>query len=223
MEVVICIDDIHPEKGWGLEGDDCMKYLDALNKEFGAKFVLFIPSNYHNKFPISEHKEWIDWLKSKGYFELAAHGHYHKCDVGGFGECEFAESPDMHNEDKIKSRIWQMMDEWSEVGHKPLGWRNPGWLATETAIKWLGPNFKYAAIHEQHNHGFKWDCKTFTGHDGIHETNISLHDGRIMYQSHIAGDHNDNVWSERNYNQLQLSLNHLKPQGLEFKTLGEII
>ena len=43
MEVTIAIDDIHPEKGWGLEGDECMYYLDELNKEFGAKFTLFIP------------------------------------------------------------------------------------------------------------------------------------------------------------------------------------
>ena len=24
---------IHPEKGWGLEGDECMYYLDELNKD----------------------------------------------------------------------------------------------------------------------------------------------------------------------------------------------
>ena len=78
MNVTISIDDIHPEKGWGLEGDVQMEYLESLNKDFGAKFTLFIPSNYHRNFPISEYKEWIDWLISKKYFELAAHGHFHE-------------------------------------------------------------------------------------------------------------------------------------------------
>ena len=61
------------------------------------------------------------------------------------------------------------------------------------------------------------------GADGIHETDISTHDGNIMFQSHIAGDHNDNVWNETNYQQLQLSLRHLTDQGIEFKTIQELI
>ena len=218
--VTIAIDDIHPEKGWGLQGDTCMEYLEDLNKEFGAKFTLFIPSNYHNKFPISDHQEWIDWLKSKEYFELAAHGHYHMCDREDIGECEFYE---IDTADKAKSRIWQMMDEWSDVGHKPLGWRNPGWLAHPEAVKWLGPIFKYAAVHYEHNHNLQWHCKMIFGADGIHETDISTHDGNIMFQSHIAGHHNDNVWNETNYQQLQLSLRHLTDQGIEFKTIQELI
>ena len=220
MEVTISIDDIHPEKGWGWEGDTCMEYLEELNKEFGAKFTLFIPSNYHNKFPISSYQEWIDWLKSKKYFELAAHGHYHMCERTDIGECEFFE---LDTEDKVKSRIWQMMDEWSDVNHKPEGWRNPGWLAHPEAVKWLGPNFKYAAVHYEHNRNLIWDCNEFYGHDGIHETDISLHDGRIMFQSHIAGDHNDNVWNEKNYNQFRHSIKYLLDvEKIKFKTLNEL-
>ena len=43
-----------------------------------------------------------------------------------------------------------------------------------------------------------------------------------MFQSHIAGNHNDNVWNEDNYQQIRLSLGHLKSQGIEFKTLNEL-
>ena len=207
MEVTIAIDDVHPEKGWGLEGDECMRYLEELNKEYGAKFTLFIPSNYHNKFPISAHEEWINWLKSKGYFELAA------------GECEFYE---IDTADKAKSRIWQMMDEWSDVDHKPVGWRNPGWLTHPEAVKWLSPFFDYVALHYEHNNNLQWDSKMLFGADGINETDISLHEGRIMFQSHIAGNHNDNIWNEDNYQQMRLSLDHLKPMGIEFKTLSEL-
>jgi len=219
MEVTIAIDDIHPEPGWGIEGDKCMEYLDELNKEVGAKFTLFIPSNYHHKFPLSDHKDWIDWLKSKGYFELAAHGHYHQCERTDIGECEFFE---LDTADKVDQRIWSMLNEWTKVGHRPKGWRNPGWLAHPVAVEQLGANFEYAAIHYEHNHNLMWQCRTFFGHDGIHETDISLHDDRIMFQSHIAGDHNDNVWNEENYEQMRLSLNYLSSQEIEFKTIMEL-
>ena len=220
MEVTIAIDDIHPERGWGLEGDECMYYLDELNKEFGAKFTLFIPSNYHNKFPISKYKDWIDWLKSKGYFELAAHGHYHMCDRTDIGECEFFE---LDTRDKANSRIQQMMIEWQQVDHIPTGWRNPGWLAHPEAVKCLGPMFKYATVHYEHNHNLQWDCKTIFGADGIHKTDITTHDGRIMFQSHIAGDWNDNCWNKSNYDQIKMSLTYLlKSYDIEFKTINEL-
>mgnify|MGYP001476572836 CR=1 FL=1 len=51
LNVVICIDDAHPETGCGLPGDECVSYLHKLNEEFGCKFVQFIPSNYHGKYP----------------------------------------------------------------------------------------------------------------------------------------------------------------------------
>ena len=220
INVTIAIDDVHPEPGWGMEGDKCIEYLENLNKEFGTKYILFIPSNYHNKFPISEHKDWINWLKSKDYFELAAHGHYHMCERTDIGECEFYE---LDTEDKIKSRIGQMMKEWNEVEHKPLGWRNPGWVAHPEAVKWLGPKFKYAAIHDIHNHDLKWDCKMIYGYDGIHSTDISLHNKNIMFSSHIAGDWNDNVWNEDNYNQFKISLQHIiDTNDVAFKTINEL-
>ncbi len=30
MEIVICIDDTHPEKGWGMPDDECTLYLHKL-------------------------------------------------------------------------------------------------------------------------------------------------------------------------------------------------
>ena len=43
QNVTISIDDLHPEQGWGCEGDESVGYLEELNKEFGCKFNLFIP------------------------------------------------------------------------------------------------------------------------------------------------------------------------------------
>ena len=221
MIITISIDDIHPEKGWGVEGDECMYYLDELNKEFGAKFTLFIPSNYHHKAKLSDNKQWVDWLKSKGYFELAAHGHYHQCEREGIGECEFFE---LDTIEKVEDRLNKCISEWNAVDYRPLGWRNPGWLAHPATISSLSEAFDYSAIHYEHNHNLKWECKTFFGHDGINETNISFHNSNmVMFQSHIAGDWNDNVWNETNYNQMRLSLDALNKNKIEFKTLGECL
>ena len=62
--VTISIDDLHPEQGWGCEGDKSVEYLKELWIEFGCKFTLFIPSNYHGKYPLSKHKDWVDYWKT---------------------------------------------------------------------------------------------------------------------------------------------------------------
>ena len=65
MEVtnlVVAIDDLHPEQGWGCEGDIQVEYLSELNKKFGVKFNLFSPSYYHNDYPLT--KDWVERLYS---------------------------------------------------------------------------------------------------------------------------------------------------------------
>ena len=42
MNLVVGIDDLHPEQGWGCEGDVQVDYLKSLNDEFGVKFTLLI-------------------------------------------------------------------------------------------------------------------------------------------------------------------------------------
>ena len=221
-DVVIAIDDLHPEKGWGCDGDLCVAYLKNLWEEFGCKFTLFVPSNYHNKFPLSEHKDWIEFWKKKEWVELAAHGHYHQCERTDIGECEFYE---LDTREKALQRISECLTEWDRAGYKPKGWRNPGWLAHPEAIKVLGDYFKYTAIHEEHNHGMPWSCKTFFGCDGIDKNDsINLYNNRFMFQSHIAGDWNDNVWNENNYENIREVLRYLSESyKLNFVTLGELI
>jgi hypothetical protein len=219
--VVIAVDDVHPEEGWGYEGDIPTGYLNELHSEFGCKFTLFVPSNYHKKFPLSEYKDWVEYWKSKDWIELAAHGHFHQCERTDIGECEFWE---LDTTEKAQDRIKLMLNEWEAVNHKPSGWRNPGWVGHPVAVKELGKHFKYSAVHYQHNNNLKWDCKTFFGGDGINTNDIKIHNGNtIMFQSHIAGEWNDNIWSERNFNQMRLSLDHLvKNMNVKFKTLNEL-
>ena len=222
MKVTISIDDNHPEKGWGVEGDTQMEYLEELNKEFGAKFTLFIPSNYHYNFPISQYKDWIDWMLAKGYFELAAHGHYHETsNRNKWGEQEFFE---LTNPEEIKERITSMFKEWEAVKYIPAGWRNPGWLASQESCKQLQQNFKWAALHYQHNRGLDWgECKSIFGADGIHEMEAHLHKGALMFQSHIAGDWNKNCWTEKNYEHFRETLKIVtRNPKVEFVTLSEL-
>ena len=219
MVTTISIDDLHPEQGWGVEGDECVYYLEQLNKEFGCKFTLFIPSNYHGQYPISENKDWIDFWKSKDWVELSAHGHFHSCERDDIGECEFFE---LDTEVKAEERIQQCLKEWESVGHKPKGWRNPGWLAHPNAVSVIGKHFDYAALHREHNHNMSWDCKEIFGCDGINEDSLNIENDIVMYQSHIAGDWNDNVWNESNYLRMVESLKYLVSEfNIEFKTLNE--
>ena len=219
--VTISIDDIHPEKEWGCEGDQSVEYLQELNNEFGCKFTLFIPSNYHNKYPISKHVDWINFWKEKDWVELAAHGHYHACERADMGECEFFE---LDTQEKTKNRIEQCISEWKAVEYIPRGWRNPGWLAHPEAIKVLGKHFDYVALHDEHNHNIQWNCKMIFGHDGINEIeSIKTYNDTFMFQSHIAGDWNDNVWNDDNYENFKSIIIYLSENySLQFKTLGEL-
>ena len=220
-DVVIAIDDLHPEEGWGCEGDESVGYLEELNKEFGCKFTLFIPSNYHGNYPLSKHKDWVDFWKKKDWVELAAHGHFHKCEKEGIGECEFFE---LDTYEKAIERVMAVINEWFKVQHKCDGWRNQGWLAHPEAIKVLGNHFKYAALHEEHNHGQQWSCEMFFGCDGIHETeNLNLYNNKFIFQSHIAGDWNDNIWNKDNYENFRNILKYLSEQyKLEYKTFNQV-
>ena len=206
LRLTISVDDVNPKKGYRILGEQTETWFRKLNEEFGVKFTLFCPTNYHGRYPFSKNKEWVRDLNSVPYFELAAHGHYHQCINIGYGECEmFEPNPLSHGS------IDKMLGEWLDaIGCYPDGWRSPGWLINEVNKELIERIFKYAAIHYEHNQGMEWNCKTFFGHDGIQMENIGIHNGdMIMYQSHIAGTHNHNVWNQHNYEQLHLSLTHL--------------
>lgn len=208
LRLNIAVDDVHPENGWGLPDDECMALIHEIHNEFGAKFTFFIPSNYHRKYPLSQYKDWIKWLKTFHYIELAAHGHYHDTiDSKSWGECEFAE---IHDSELCQERLGQLNHEWIVAGHVPIGWRNPGWLCHPNNVHYIGEMFRYVALHTEHNRGMRWSCVELYGCDGIHSPEITIHNNdMLMFQSHIAGDWNDNRWNYPNYQQLQLSLRHL--------------
>lgn len=231
LRIVISIDDVHPAKHWRILGDKTEKWLRTINEKYGAKFTCFVPSNYHNQFPLSKHKEWVQELASMDFVEIACHGHLHMTsDPKRFGECEMLE---LDTDRKCMDRFREMFNEWENGGYLPSGWKNPGWLCHPKWNEYINgmyfdytdPFVQYVSLHYEHNQGMKWDCKTFFGHDGIQQTNISIHNSdMIMLTSHIAGNWNHNVWNEDNFEQLCLSLDHLvENYDCEFKTLCECI
>tara|TARA_R110000796_G_scaffold33037_2_gene86022 strand:+ start:80 stop:757 length:678 start_codon:yes stop_codon:yes gene_type:complete len=219
--VTISIDDLHPEQGWGCEGDESVGYLEELNKEFGCKFNLFIPSNYHGKYPLSEHKDWVDFWKNKDWVELSAHGHYHDCRNGGPGECEFAEL----DYNGAIERISDSMSEWSKCDYLPEGFRMPGWLCNQESGRAIGEKYSYVAIHSHLNDSINFGTKTIKGEVGIHKTDsINVWNNTFMFQSHIAGKTNDNNWDENNYNNFRNVLEYLqKCYTLKYVKIGDLI
>ena len=216
--VIVAIDDVHPEKGWGVEGDVQVQYLENLNHNFGVKFNLFIPSNYHGKYPIT--KEFVDFWKQYDWVELSNHGHFHATQQDGIGEMEFIEL----DYGPAQQRLQESMDLWKSCGYTPKGFRAPGWGITQEAAISVSDYFDWVAQHEQINQGIQFNTQHFVGADGIHETdNINLYGETFMFQSHIQGDWNDNVWNEKNYLHFQRVINYLLTQyKLQFKTISEI-
>lgn len=224
-KITISIDDLHPEKNWGVEGDKSMEYLEILNKEFGAKFNLFIPSNYHYQFKLSDNKDWIDWLASKPYFELCAHGHYHACQNKTIGEQEFLELDYIN----AKTRLSLLLDEWKKVNYTPSGFRMPGWGCNQQSADAVSEIFKYVAAHEHINKYIKFKTKTIFGCDGIDTTDeLNIQENKIiMFQSHIYGDWNKNVWNEKNFNNIYNILEYMrsffKNEKISFCTINELL
>ena len=233
--VVIAIDDVHPEKDWGIEGDVQVEYLKSLNEKYGCKFNLFIPSNYHNKFPIT--KEFVDFWKQYDWIELSNHGHFHACkektitgkdkDTGDkvimeLGEMEFFEL----TTGEANQRIQESLSLWEKCGHIPHGFRAPGWGLTQDSANVVSSYFQWIAGHEEINKDIVWpsDTKFFVVCDCINEPDsLSLYGNTFMFQSHINGTHNENVWKEENYLHFEKVIEYLLSQyDLQFVTISEI-
>jgi peptidoglycan/xylan/chitin deacetylase (PgdA/CDA1 family) len=216
--VVVAIDDIHPEQGWGVEGDVQVEYLQKLNEKYGVKFNLFVPSNYHNKFPIT--KEFVDFWKQYDWIELSNHGHFHATTQDGIGEMEFFEL----NYGGANQRLQESLDLWKSCGYTPKGFRAPGWGVNQQSADAISSYFDWVAGHEEHNKGINWGCHFFEGCDGINEPeSLSLYGNTFMFQSHINGTHNDNVWNEENFLHFDKVIEYLLSEyDLQFITISDI-
>ena len=226
LDIVIAIDDLHPEEGWGLPNDECTKYIQLLNEEFGCKFVLFTPSNYQGLYPLSKHKDWVKFWKDKDWIEFAGHGHTHCRPYTNPNYCRENEFLDLDYYESQK-RLNDCLIEWDSVDVHPLGWRMCGWNATQGSFYAAQEKFKYLAIHELTNKNihFREDCKLFANNTCITSKEQSIVDDKFIYfQSHISGKFNKNVWDLSNYthfkNTLKILLDKYK---VTFKNFEDLI
>jgi hypothetical protein len=147
--VLFSVDDAHPEQGWCNGRDEQSEYLNYLNEEFGAKFTLFVPANYHYKFPVSEHPDFFKyWNDRKDWAELASHGYSHLI-AGTSRETEF---DSLRETEEIKERFNKILYEWNLIGHRPVGFKTPGWLITRESLQWAEHYFQYVVSHPNHRH-----------------------------------------------------------------------
>ena len=218
--LIIAVDDLHPEQRWGVKGDQSIKYMKQLYDDYGCKFTFFCPSNYHKKYPLNKFKDWVSYWIDQEWVELAAHGNYHLCDnPAAYGECEFFE---IQTEDEGRKRIDDCLSMWNDAGYVPKGWRNPGWLINHILVPVISEKFEWVAAHENDMHNYK--TKKYVGADGIHQSEgIKLWNSNFMFQSHIAGDHNDNCWTRENYIHFRGMLEYLsKNYNISYKTISKL-
>ena len=136
----------------------------------------------------------------------------------GIGEMEFIEL-DYGRPTKITR---ESMDLWKSCGYTPKGFRlelgskSTKWKISSSQFDWVG--------HEEHNKGINWGCHFFEGCDGINEPeSLSLYGDTFMFQSHINGTHNDNVWNEENFLHFERVVEYLLSEyELQFLTISEI-
>ena len=71
LRVTISIDDLHPEKGWGCEGDEAVTYLEKtlkINPKFTtADRTLSLIIKYENKYYSPAIMDFIDFIPGINY------------------------------------------------------------------------------------------------------------------------------------------------------------
>lgn len=202
MRVLIGVDDVHPERGWGLLDDPAIDLMKKVNDKYGARFTFFVPSNYHGRFPISQYPEWMDGLRELGFIEFGAHGHLHDTKHKR-NEAEFHE---INTPNEAESRLERLLSEWAEIGEIPTVWKSPGWLISQSSADIVSRLFYIVHGHREHNADIAWNTSTIFGHYGIHEQSRPRIEGDVMiFQSHINGP-NHNNWNQDNCDNLMKML-----------------
>ena len=208
--------------------------LGAYYKSGDSEYLFYCPRCEHHKRKLSINIEkkvfkcWVceysginlyrlvrkygNFAQRKKWVELAAHGCYHdvfKYTRQQIGECEFYEL----NYEEAVDRVELMMTEWDLVDHIPRGFRFPGWQCTPDSAKAVSNVFDYLAIHSEINNSIRFGgkAKIFKGDQSIVNTeSVQIWNHGLIFQSHIAGESNDNNWNEENYETFRRILESLK-------------
>lgn len=223
MKVHVCItvDDVCPMPGFGADWNEPnMQNIKYLYEKYGCKFTFFVPSNYHEQYPLGQYKDWVDDMLSKDWIELAGHGHYHSrinYDPG-CKECEFQELISFVDIDK---RVEESLEEWRKTGYIPYGWKMPGWVASDSSLNYVINKFEYVVLHPEHNYHFikqienkrknyfiSYNTEPFSNTLGFNEFKDDV--GVLILLTHIEGIYNKNNFDKKMTDYIEMVMNMLK-------------
>ena len=227
VKIIISVDDIAPIPGYGLlMNNGPLKFLEDLNKEFGAKFTLFAIPMLDGKKENDwrNHPKWCKALKELDYVEIGQHGLTHKGIDPRLGVQEFIgiKPEDAAQRLKLGREILE------QVGFKIRGFRAPGWGFQPYLIDMLKEQkYDYIADHfigtvPINQNGIYRLPLTFT----INQIYHAEYDDYIILHSHInPKDGNKNAWNKELYKVVSDYLKYLKKDGktLEFLTYSEYL
>lgn len=228
LKIAFTVDDVHPEVGFGLLlENDPLCYLKELNKEFGAKFTLFVTPLWANNpsFSILNNTQWYKILCNLPYCEIAQHGLTHQASIPQAQAQEFYNLPS----EEVEKRIVVGKEMMEKFGKKIVGFKSPGWTT---------PPFTYNILK---NHGFKYIVDHFLGttpinHNGIYRVpytfsidkifHTEYQEGYLIFHSHISRkDETSNGWDETLYKHVQGYLRYIVNNipDVQFVTLSELV
>ena len=220
--MALSVDDVRPEAGFGGRGErGPLGYLQRLYEEFGCKGTLFVPTDWQGHFPVQQHLDWLDWLLEQPCFEVACHGHLHAVAPGSADPGEFRGI----DAEAAEVRIRQSLDVFAEAGHKPLGFKAPGWFLESSAYAMLDRHFRYVA-----DHVIGTEPSRLEGSNLLRLPYLYTIDqigpwpdtGLVVLQSHIAPDGTiTNGWCEWLYERVRAFVRTGVRLGARFVTLGE--
>lgn len=202
INIFFDVDDVAPVKELGLEKDKGnLKYLIALNKEFGCKFTLFVVPNWHDNNKLTDNISWCKWLRTYDCFEVQNHGYVHLDKRGG--PTEFVDV----NEPGMNSLFTLSQQEFTNAGfNKPKIIKAPGWLISRAFLSIAPKFFEGIAAMKKGNkiEQFKDNLKIFPITYSINELPPITNNQTILIHSHISQmDGNKNGWNEELYKEVR--------------------
>ena len=202
INIVFSVDDVHPEIGYGLlKNNDQFKYLKKLNDEFGLKFTLFLIPFWHGikEFDIQKHKDWITWIQTQGFYEIAAHGVTHAGNKQELGAMELMNI----STEELSKKIQDSKKLFLNCGVNARGFKTPGWehpkelyaILPTAGFEWIADHFigEKPIIFSNDLVQLPYNCNTEELHNAFPRETAILH-------SHISPkEGNKNGWTETLY------------------------
>ena len=219
----ISVDDVRPAPGFGGErerGPLC--FLLRLYEEFGCKSTLFVPTNWQGQWPVSQHLDWLGWLRDQPCFEIACHGDLHATAVGNSDPGEFRGL----TPDALEEVIGRSLEVFVKIGYRPSGVKAPGWLMEPSAygvfVRW----FDYVADHVQGTELSRLEGQSLVRVPYLYtidELGVWPESGSVVLQSHAAPEgRTTNGWTEPVYERVRAFIRTGVRLGVEFATIAEV-